>query len=429
MTKTWVSRRTECWLLVWASLALIWGFGLVWKSCYPNLAWPQMLFPCALICPWFALHFMLRAQGSRADQLILPLAVFLSGLGTIFIYRLQPQLLPHHLIVSVIALACLAGVAGRWTDYLSLSQYRYTCMTLGIFLLLLTILFGRQVHGARLSLSLGPLSFQPSELVKLLLVIFMAGYLVEKRELLASAAGRWGLISRWDLRYLGPLIAMWGLTMALIVKQQDLGAALLLFGSFIVMLYLGSDRKVYPALGIGLFALGAVICYYLVSRVHSRVEVWLNPWPQAEGVGYQIVQSLFGLGFGRVLGAGLGMGYPDTIPAVHTDLPFSAIGEELGLAGAAAVICIYLLLIWRGFRAALSSNDDFSALLAAGLAWVLALQTWIIMGGAVRLVPLTGITLPFISYGGSSLLCNFILLGLLLRISARTSPPTEERIR
>jgi cell division protein FtsW (lipid II flippase) len=272
--------------------------------------------------------------------------------------------------------------------------------------------------GARLWIGFGGLYFQPSELLKILLVIFFAAYLDEYRELLAHAAWRVGPLHLPPLPYLAPLLIMFGVSQAVLFWQRDLGAALLFFGIFLSMLYVASGRLSYVLMGALLFVVGSAFSFTLFSHVQLRVSIWLDPWAQRDAGGYQLVQALYALGGGGVFGSGLGFGYPDYIPAVQTDFIIAAIGEELGLAGSLATVALYMLFLVRGLRAALASVDPFNALLAAGLTSVVAIQALVILGGTLRLMPLTGVTLPLVSYGGSSILANFILLGLLLRISA-----------
>jgi cell division protein FtsW (lipid II flippase) len=287
-------------------------------------------------------------------------------------------------------------------------------------LVLATFVLGIDLNesGMRLWLGAGGVYFQPSELLKIILVVFLAAYLAEKRELIVLTGLRVGPFRLPPLPYLLPLLLVWLISLGLVVIQRDLGAALLFFGIFLAMLYVATARVTYVLAGLGAFALGGVLCYRLFEHVRDRVAIWLDPWADAQGRGYQVVQALIALGAGGVLGTGLGYGYPEYIPAVHTDFVIAAIGEEFGLLGTLAVVGLYLLLVYRGFRIALRAPDAYLQLLATGLSTVLALQALVILGGTTRLIPLTGITLPFISYGGSSLLANYLIVGLLLRVSA-----------
>ncbi len=272
--------------------------------------------------------------------------------------------------------------------------------------------------GMRLWIGAGGVYFQPSELYKVILVVFLAAYLAEKRELIVLAGWRVGPLRLPPVPYLTPMVAVWLLSLGLVVVQRDLGAALLFFGIFLALLYVATERVSYVLAGLAAFGVGAVVAYRLFEHVRDRVSIWVDPWAQAQERGYQLVQALMALGAGGVFGTGLGYGLPDYIPAVHTDFVIAAIGEELGLLGSLAVVALYLLLVYRGFRIALRAPDTYLQLLAVGLSTVLGLQALVILGGTTRLIPLTGVTLPFVSYGGSSLLVNFAIIGLLLRISA-----------
>ncbi len=278
---------------------------------------------------------------------------------------------------------------------------------------------GETIRGARLWVEIGPFRFQPGEFAKILMIVFLAGYLREKREVLAQ--GR--------LKDFGPLLLIWGGAMAVLVQTNDLGSGLLYFGIFLAMLYVATNRLVFVAGGMALFLAGAAFVYQIVPRVQDRVTIWLDPWPHAGDEAYQLVQALFAIAFGGFAGTGLGRGtFTDAdgktlIPDLNTDFIYAAVAHELGLVGIAAVLLVYMLFVSRGFRIAMLADDGFSKLLAAGLTFSFALQTFIIVGGVLRLIPLTGITLPFVSYGGSSLLANFVLLAGLLLVSNRANAP------
>ncbi|TLN18730.1 FtsW/RodA/SpoVE family cell cycle protein, partial [bacterium] len=316
-------------------------------------------------------------------------------------------------------LVCFLVTARGLKDYKQLEEYKYIYILGGLAALLATILFGVEVGGARSWVALGGFRMQPSELVKIVLVLFLASYLDEQREVL-TAGGKGFLGISWPgLQYLGPLLVMWGFSLVLLIFQKDLGTALIFFGTFLAMIYAATGRWSYVISGIILFAAGAVLCYFLFAHVRVRVAIWLNPWRDIEGTGYQIVQSLFAIGSGGLLGTGFTAGRPTLIPAVHTDFIFSAVAEEFGLFGGMALIMIYLLMVYRGFKMALDSGTGFGSLLAAGLTSLLAIQTIVIIGGGTKLLPLTGGTLPFFSYGGRSLVSSYILLGLLVNIAAK----------
>jgi peptidoglycan glycosyltransferase len=276
---------------------------------------------------------------------------------------------------------------------------------------------GHTVGGGRLWVRVGPMSFQPGEFAKIALAIFFAAYLVEKRELLEHGTVR--ILGQWfpDPKHLGPVLTAWGFSLVVMVFERDLGSSLLFFALFVSMLWMATGRGTYLGIGAVLFAAGSFAAWSVFSHVQSRVAIWLDPWPVADTSGYQVVQAMFAFGWGGTAGTGIALGSPGKIPAATTDFIFAAIGEELGLMGTTAVVAAFLLMVGAGLRVAMGASNDFERLLAAGLTTILGIQTFIIIGGVTRLVPLTGITLPFVSYGGSSLLANYVLLALLLRIS------------
>jgi cell division protein FtsW (lipid II flippase) len=332
--------------------------------------------------------------------------------------RLEPSLGPRQGIWVLIGLGALLLV-GLLPSIDWLRRYRYTWATLALLLQILTLVLGRDPNGsgAALWFMLGPVSVQPMELVKLLLVVFLAAYLDEYRELLGLAGRRIGRLQLPPLPYLAPILVMVGGALLLFWLQKDLGPALLFSTVLLCMLYVASGRASYVALGLALLVLGFVVADRAFAHVHTRIVIWLDPWSVRDTLGYQIVQALYALASGGVLGTGLDLGSPRYIPAVHTDFVIAAIGEELGLAGTLAVVNLFVLLVLRGFVVALRARSGFAMLLAVGLTSVLALQALIILGGTLELIPLTGITLPFVSYGGSSVVANFLIVGLLLRIS------------
>ena len=353
-----------------------------------------------------------------ADPLLLPVAAVLAGLGQLMTSRLEPSLGPRQGIWVLAGLAALIGVT-LLASPSQLRRYRYTWATLGVLLLLVTMVFGSDPNGsgARLWLVVGPLNFQPMELVKLLLVVFLAAYLEEYRELLALAGRRLGPLWLPPVPYLAPMLVMVLAVLSILAIQSDFGPALLLFTVMLVMLYAASGRLSYVMLGLGLLLVAGAAAATAVQHVRVRVTNWIDPWSQATGSGYQLVQALYALASGGVLGAGLDAGSPRYIPAVHTDFVIAAIGEELGLVGSLAVINLFVVCTLLGLRVAVRARSGFNALLATGITAVLALQALIILAGTLKLIPMTGITLPFVSYGGSSVVVNFLLVGLLLSIS------------
>jgi cell division protein FtsW (lipid II flippase) len=410
-----------------------------------SLLWPSSL-PILL---FVVISGILSWRAPRADQLLLPLVAMLAGLGLLLMARLQASFEAQGLITYYGRVAAkqtvfvTAGVALLLLMVLApldrifirlqrmslmdwLKNHRWIWVLVGILLVAITFVFGKGPPGQdqKLWIDLGFFTFQPSELLKLALVIFLASYLDEYREVVA-AGWRVGPFTLPPLPYLLPMAGMWGLTMGFIFIQRDLGGALLLFCIFLAMLYVATGKSWYALTGLAAFAVGAYGMYHVIGRVQDRVAIWLNPWADAPGTGYQIVQGQYAISAGGIFGTGLGQGSPAVVPAIHTDFVFTAIAEELGLAGSIAVLLLYILLMYRGYHIALRLNSrfrGFEQLLAVGLTSIIAVQTFIIVAGNLRVIPLTGVTLPFISYGGSSVLINFLIAGLLMRISAgRTS--------
>jgi cell division protein FtsW (lipid II flippase) len=378
---------------------------------------------------YVAAHFVTRRFAKQADSLILPLVAGLNAIGLAAIYRLSPRGFGATQVTwTALGLACFGLTLVFVRDYRVLARYKYILGFAGIALLLLPLTpVGAVVNGARLWVKVGGFQFQPAELSKVCLVAFFAGYLADRKELLAIATKRIAGLHVPDLKHFGPLLVMWGVSLAVMFYERDLGSSLLFFSIFLLMLYVATSRVVYTAFGALLFVGGAFVGYQAFSHVQSRVQVWLDVFdPELiQGPSYQLAQSLFALATGGLFGTGLGQGRPDLIPVAETDFIFAVVGEELGLMGTVAILLTFLLLVGRGLRVALHARDDFGQLLAAGLTFILGLQTIIILGGVTRLMPLTGITLPFMSYGGSSILSNFILVALLVRISdqAAAAPP------
>lgn len=382
-------------------------------------------------------HLVLVASGHRGDQLMLPAVGALGGLGIIMLNRLPQDLAgtsafglelgmaATQLLWFAVGMVAMVAIAIGLRDDGILRHYKYSWAAIGIGLLAATLAFGYEVNGARLWIDLGPVSIQPGELLKIVLVIFIAGYLAETRTLLTSASVRIGFIRIPPLPYFLPMLALFGVVMLIVVRLNDLGTALLFFGIFLTMLFVATGRRSYMLIGLVLFVAGFYVAYGLFGHVQARVDVWLDPFADPLGAGFQPVRALYALGRGGVFGEGLGQGLITlggnlTIPFVHTDFIFTAIAEELGLLGAFALLGFAMVLVFRGLRIAALARDDFGALLAVGLTASLGLQTLIIIGGNTKLIPLTGITLPFVSYGGSSVVASFIMIGLLLAISHRS---------
>ena len=371
-------------------------------------------------------HVFVRKVTPHADPLVLPVAAILNAIGLAAVYRLSPEEYgPAQITWTIFGIACFLGTLLIVRDFHVLARYKYILGFAGVALLLLPLApgIGATINGARLWIAVGPVSFQPGELAKVCLVIFFAAYLAERKELLAVASRRLMGLHVPDLKHFGPLLVMWGLSLAVMFFERDLGSSLLFFSIFLVMLYVATARFVYVAFGLLLFMGGSYLGYQMFSHVQQRVRIWLdvfNPKFIADE-GYQLAQSLFALATGGLFGTGLGKGRPDLIPAAHTDFIFAVIGEELGMLGTAAILLCFMIVVARGLRTAMQARDDFGQLLAMGLVTIFAIQTIIILAGVTRLMPLTGITLPFMSYGGSSLVSNFILIALLIRISHQTA--------
>jgi len=402
-----------------AAVITVFGYLLVQLAEKPNLPTDLWLLVVAVIGMYVVAHIAVRRLAPDADPVLLPLAAFLNGIGFVTISRLDPAL------ARIQAGWTAAGVGAFVVTLLvikrvrTLERYRYTFLLLGVFALLLPLApgIGKTINGARLWVGIGPFNFQPNEAAKVLLVIFFAAYLVDKRELLASGSRRIGRLIVPDPKHLGPLVIAWAVSILIMVRQKDLGSSLLFFAVFAAMLYIATERAAYLLGGFVLFLGGAGIAYKLFGHVRDRVSVLIDPWSVAHGKGFQIVQSLFAFGTGGFAGTGLGLGNPQLIPNAPTDFVFSAIGEELGLLGTVAVLMAILLFVGSGYRIAVQADRPFPKLFAAGLTTIIGIQSFVIIGGVTRVIPLTGVTLPFISYGGSSLLANFVILALLLRIS------------
>lgn len=378
----------------------------------------QVVYACAAaMAAFFLVSFFWYYTGYRGDCFLLPIVALLSTTGLVFLFRLEPAYGMRQFVWLLTGLGALL-LTTRWLiDFRFLSDYKYIYALAGLLALLLPVFFGSELGGAKSWLDLGFFHLQPSEFVKILVVLFLASYLSENKAVLTAGGRHLGNLALPGPQEWGPLLAMWGISLLLLVFQKDLGAALIYFSTFLTMVYVATSRFAYVMFGLALFAVGMVASFYMFDHVQARVAIWLNPWNTIETTGYQIAQSLFAINAGGVLGSGLGLGFPGYIPAVHTDLIFSAICEEMGLAGGVGIIILYLIFVFRGIRIALKTNDEFAVLAAFGLTALLGLQVFIIIAGVTKLLPLTGITLPYISYGGSSLVANFILLGLLLNIS------------
>jgi cell division protein FtsW (lipid II flippase)/cell division protein FtsI/penicillin-binding protein 2 len=410
------SRRTiELLLLLAAAPPVLLIFALAAGAARGTLAPSDFLTPAGLLLAFAAAHLAVRRFAPGADPVLLPVTALLSGVGLAMVTRLDPSLAAAQTTWLFVGVAVLALTLAFVPSLERLARYKYSIMLAAMVLLLAPAIIGREINGAKLWIHLGSLSFQPAELAKILLVVFLAAYLAEFREVLSVSTRKFVGLQLPRARHLGPLVLMWAVSLVVLVAEKDLGSSLLFFGIFLVMVTVATGRWSYSIVGTLLFALGATAAFFLFAHVRVRVDIWLHPFADAAGKGYQLVQSLFSIAAGGITGVGVGRGLPTRIPFVATDFIFSAIGEELGLLGGVAVIAAYLVLCFRGLATAVRARSDMASLTAVGLVGALGLQTFVIVGGVTRLIPLTGITLPFISYGGSSIVANFLLLALLMR--------------
>ncbi|MCC5947279.1 MAG: FtsW/RodA/SpoVE family cell cycle protein [Nitriliruptoraceae bacterium] len=369
-------------------------------------------------------HVTVRTFAPDSDPTLLPIAFLLNGLGLVFVRRTDlatgSDLAATQTVWTAVAVGVLCATLLSVREVRSLARYQYTFGLATIVLLILPLipfLSAGLINGARLWIDIFGMRFQPGEVAKLTMVVFLASYLERNRPLLSVATQRVGPVLLPAPRHLAPLFVAAFMAMLIMAYLRDLGTALLLFGAFMAMLYVATGRLAYPGVGAALFAVASFTAWQTFGHVRVRVRIWLDPWADVSGEAYQIAQSLFAFATGGLTGTGLGFGRPQDVPFAATDAIFTVIGEELGLLGATAVLMLYLVMILRGMRIAQTARDEFGTLLAVGLTIVLAAQTFVIVGGLTRLVPLTGITLPFVSYGGSALLANYLLVALLLRIS------------
>jgi cell division protein FtsW (lipid II flippase) len=427
-------RNRELVNLVVVGLMTAIGFASVYIARQAVVSTASLSYAGFFFALYLAAHLVCRLTVPYADPYLLPMAALLTAIGVTEIYRLDPTDAFRQSLWIVVALGALVVTLFLLRhDYRQFESYKYLFGLGAIALLVLPALpvLGQSVNGARLWVHVGSLQFQPGELAKVFLIVFLAGYLREKREVLAQ--GR--------LKDFGPLLVIWGCAMLVLVETNDLGSALLYFGIFLAMLYVATGRALFVGIGGALFVAGAYGVYHLVPHVRDRVTIWLHPWtdhpvycalngkelPRQDCASYQLVKSLYSLAHGNWFGTGLGQGTfkttggHDLIPSLNTDFIYSALAQELGLVGAAALLLVYMVFVAKGMRIAMLAQDGFSKLLAAGLTFAFALQTFLIVGGILRLIPLTGITLPFVSYGGSSVVANFVLLAGLLLVSNRAN--------
>lgn len=423
-------RTTELGLLVLAVIIILGAYALA--SLGRNASLPADLWPflAVLVALLVGAHVANRRLAPAADSLFLPIAALLNGIGYVFIARLDRNLAALQASWTAVGITAYVVTLLVVRDIRMLQRYRYTAGLVGVALLILPLLpgIGRSINGARIWVSVGPVSFQPGEFAKIAFAVFFAGFLVERRELLSVATFRVGRLNTPDPKHFAPVLLAWGASLIVLIFQRDLGSALLFFLLFVIMLWVATGRVSYLVVGMGLFLVGAYLSWMNFAHVQKRVDVWLNPWADAHGSGYQIIQAAYALAWGGTSGVGPGLGIAGRIPYDETDFIFAVIGEELGLLGTTAILCAFLLLAGTGLRVARESRDPYPSLLAVGLTVLIAFQAFIIMGGVTRLLPLTGVTLPFVSYGGSSLVANYVLLALLVRISDQTARRGPDRV-
>ncbi len=429
------ARNRELLGLVPASLLLTAGFAAVYVAQEDVLSDVSLTYGAIFLGLCVGAHLIIRFTLPSADPYLFPLAATLACFGLVMIYRIDAELAREQAQWFVVGLGLFAATILLVRDISVLERYRYVIASAGLLLLLLPRVpgIGAQVNGAYLGVKIGPISFQPAEFAKIAIVVFLASYLRDTRQLLVSAGRRVGPVVLPPLKHLGPLLAVWGLAMLLLVFIRDLGSSLMFFGAFLALVYVATNRFSFVAIGVALFAAGGWFFASTVGHVQNRIDAWRDPFdPQLyEQVGgsYQIAQSLFAQADGGLLGVGFGQSILDLpgggqlLPAAHTDLIYAVIVNELGLVGAVGLLCVYLLIVERAIKTSILARDSFSKLLAAGLGAVFALQVFVIVGGVTKVIPLTGVTLPFVSYGGSSILANFVLLALLLLVSDKARRP------
>jgi cell division protein FtsW (lipid II flippase) len=434
-------RNSELFLLGFAALITTVALLIVEANQEQGLHWDLAQYTVAFLALFSGAHLAVRRFAPYADPLLLPVVALLNGLGLVMIHRLD-------LAAGATPSKGMVGTANQqmlWTlfgvvvfslvviflhDHRLLARYGYLAGLVGLILLAIPAVLPRSLseeNGAKVWIELPGFSIQPAEFSKVLLLIFFAAVLVAKRSVFTSAGKHFLGMDLPRPRDLAPLLAAWIASVGVMVFEKDLGFSLLLYASFLVVVYVATDRFSWVVIGLVLFAVGSVAAYYMFAHVRVRVETWLDPFADPDGIGYQMVQSLFSFATGGIFGTGLGNGQPGTVPAASTDFITAAIGEELGLVGLAAVLMLYTIVIIRGLRTAIAVRDSFGKLLAGGLASTLAIQLFIVVGGVTKLIPLTGLTTPWMSYGGSSLLANYVLLAILVRISHSARRPISTK--
>ncbi len=421
-------RNLELILLCIAAPLVILMFAMLVVNQGQPLNFNTLGVPIGIFAAFVVAHLAVRKLAPGADPAILPITFALSGIGIAFVTRLRPELAVGQLMWLFVGVAFLVLALLFVRNLDRLARYKYTLMLVGFILLLSPLIpfIGQEIYGSRIWLSIGPFSFQPGELAKIAIVLFLAGYLAANREMLSVFTWRVGPFNLPDIRTLLPLLLMWLISIGIVAFEKDLGSALVFFFVFLVMLYVASGKKTYVIAGVLMMAIGAVGLYFVFDHIQVRVATWLDPFADAQNTGYQLVQTIYSLADGGLFGVGIGRGLADQIPVVESDFIFAAIGEETGLLGAAGLLLLYLCLAIRGMATAARAKSDVSSFAAVGLTAIVILQAFIIVGGVTRLIPLTGLTLPFVSQGGSSLLASFISVALLLRAGDEATGVGEE---
>lgn len=408
-------RTTELLLLIAAAFPVTLLYAMYVVTTGAALSFQTLAVPLGLFAAFAAAHIGVRIFAPGADPAILPVVFTLSGIGITFVTRLQPDASLGQVIFLFLGVALMVGTLAVVRNLEVIKRYKYVLGIAGIVLLVLPMFIGTEIYGSKLWIKIGGFQFQPGEFAKVLIVLFLAGYLAENRELL-SISNRTVLGIKFPrLRLLYPLFIVWGVCLLVVAFERDLGSALLFYTIFLIMLYVATGRVSYVIIGLALLAVGAFGMYQIMSHVQVRVAIWLDPFSDAQNLGYQIVQSLFSLADGGLAGVGIGKGMADIIPVVASDMIFAAIGEEMGLLGGSAVLLLFMLFAVRGLTTAARAKSDLAAFSAAGLTAAISFQAFTIVGGVTKLIPLTGVTLPFMSQGGSSLLASFVIVALLLR--------------
>jgi cell division protein FtsW (lipid II flippase) len=434
-------RNAELMLLGFAAVITMVALLIVEANQEQGLRWDLAGYGAAYLALFGGAHLAVRRFAPYADPLLLPVVALLNGLGLVMIHRLdiaQGALTSsglggtanQQMLWTLVGVIAFALVVFFLRDHRVLARYGYICGLSGLILLVIPAVLPRSMseqNGAKIWIRLPGFSIQPAEFSKILLLIFFAAVLVAKRNLFTSAGKHFLGMDLPRPRDLAPLLVAWIASVGVMVFEKDLGTSLLLYASFLVLVYIATERFSWVVIGLGLFAAGSVASYFLFHHVQVRVQTWLDPFADPDGTGYQMVQSLFSFATGGIFGTGLGNGQPGSVPAASTDFIIAAVGEELGLVGLAGVLMLYAIIIIRGLRTAIAVRDSFGKLLAAGLASTLAIQLFIVVGGVTKLIPLTGLTTPWMSYGGSSLLANYVLLAILMRISHAARRPISTR--